>query len=277
MTPCYILKRTFTKVNLLNYPNNWGGAISQTGSPQNSISTSPSPITMTPCYILKRTFTKAQQFNWGGAISQTGLPQNSISTSPSPITMTPCYILKRTFTKVNLLNYPNNWGGGAISQTGSPQNSISTSHVVLYSKTNFNKSQPLRFPQHLRGGAITQTGLPQNSHLHFPPYNNVVLYFKTIFYKRQPPQFPQQLGGWLSHKPDYHKTPPPLLTMMSCYILKQTSTKVNLLNSPNKNPKISSLGDNNVAPLIFDQRLKKQNLQSKTNKQTKTQGLLVTS
>ena len=32
-----------------------------------------------------------------------------------------------------------------------------------------------------------------------------------------------------------------------------------------------------VAPLIFDQRLKKQNLQSKTNKQTKTQGLLVTS
>ena len=193
MTPCYILKRTFTKVNLLNYPNNlgggcylanrittklhlhfplphyndtvlysktnfyksqapllpqfnWGGcylanrittklhlhfplphyndtvlysktnfyksqppqlpqqfgggAISQTGLPQNSISTSPSPITMTPCYILKRTFTKAQQFNGGGgAISQTGLPQNSISTSPSPITMTPCYILKQTLTK----------------------------------------------------------------------------------------------------------------------------------------------------------------------------------
>ena len=129
MTPCYILKRTFTKVNLLNYPNKLtktnfyksqppqlpqqigGGAISQTGSPQNSISTSPSPITMTPCYILKRTFTKAQQFNWGGAISQTRLPQNSISTSPSPITMTPCFILKRTFTKVNLLNYPNNLGG----------------------------------------------------------------------------------------------------------------------------------------------------------------------
>ena len=64
--------------------------------------------------------------------------------------------------------------------------------------------------------------------------------------------------------------------MMSCYILKQTSTKVNLLNSPNKNPKISSLVTI-VAPLIFDQRLKKQNLQSKTNKQTKTQGLLVTS
>ena len=82
-----------------------GGAISQTGLPQNSISTSPSPITMTPCYILKRTFTKVNLLNYpnnlggGGAISQTGLPQNSISTSPSPITMTPCYILKQTFTK----------------------------------------------------------------------------------------------------------------------------------------------------------------------------------
>ena len=65
--------------------------------------------------------------------------------------------------------------------------------------------------------------------------------------------------------------------MMSCYILKQTSTKVNLLNSPNKNPKIWGLWVTIVAPLIFDQRLKKQNLQSKTNKQTKTQGLLVTS
>ena len=155
MTPCFIFKRTFTKVNLLNYPNNLRGCyISQTGLPQNSISTSPSPITMTPCYILKRTFTKAQQFGGcylanrittklhlhfplphyndtvlysktnfyksqppqlpqqlGGAISQTGLPQNSISTSPSPITMTPYYILKRTFTKVNLLNYPNNLRG----------------------------------------------------------------------------------------------------------------------------------------------------------------------
>ena len=171
MTPCYILKRTFTKVNLLNYPNkltssitptNWGGCYlanrittklhlhfplphyndtvlysktnfyksqppqlsQQFGGvlsrkpdyPQNSFSTSPSPITMTPCYILKRTFTKVNLLNYpnnlgGGAISQTGLPQNSISTSPSPITMTPCYILKRTFTKVNLLNYPNNLRG----------------------------------------------------------------------------------------------------------------------------------------------------------------------
>ena len=196
-----------------------GGAISQTGLPQNSISTSPSPITMTPCYILKRTFTKAQQFNWGGAISQTGLPQNSISTSPSPITMTPCYILKRTFTKVNLLNYPNNGGGGCYLA-----NRITTklhlhfplphyNDTGLYSKTNFYKSQPPQLPQQIGGGvAISQTGLPQNLHLHFPlPHNNdTVLYSKTNFYKSQPPQLPQQFGGVLSRKPDYHKTPSPL-------------------------------------------------------------------
>ena len=168
-----------------------GGAISQTGLPQNSISTSPSPITMTPCYILKRTFTKAQQFNGEGAISQTGLPQISISTSPSPITMTPCYILKRTFTKVNLLNYSNNWGGCYLA------NRITT-----------------------------------KLHLHFPlpHYNDTVLYFKTIFDKYQPPQYPRHLGGYLK-KQGHHKTSP-LLTM-TCYILKQISTKANLLDSPN--------------------------------------------
>ena len=54
-----------------------GGAISQTGLPQNSISTSPSPITKTSCY--------------------------------RPI-------LKRTFTKVNLLDYPNNLRGRVLSR-----------------------------------------------------------------------------------------------------------------------------------------------------------------
>ena len=85
---------------------------------------------------------------------------------------------------------------------------------------------------------------------------------------------PQTVGGWLSHKPDYHKTPPPLLTMMSCYILKQTSTKVNLLNSPNKNPKISSLGDNCSPPNFWSETQKtkptKQNKQ--TNKNTRPFG-----
>ena len=201
-------------------------------------------------------------------------------------------------------------------------------------------------------------------YLHFPlpHYNDTVLYFKTIFDKSQPPQYPRHLGGYLK-KQGHHKTSP-LLTMTSCYILKQISTKANLLDSPNtrggvglshkpdyhktltstfpltimwcyiqndllqtstssipptvggvvisqtglpqnstsppyndvvlhskanfnksqppqfpqqKSQNMGSLGDNIVAPLIFDQRLKKQNLQSKTNKQTKTQGLLVTS
>ena len=112
MTPCYILKRTFTKVNLLNYPNNLGG----------------------------------------GAISQTGLPQNSISTSPSPITMTPCYILKRTFTKVNLLNYPNHLAGGcylANRITTKLHLHFPLPHyndTVLYTKTNFYKNQPPQLP-----------------------------------------------------------------------------------------------------------------------------------
>ena len=118
MTPCYILKRTFTKVNLLNYPNKLGGAISQTGLPQNSISTSPSSITMTPCYILKRTFTKVNLLNYPNNLGGCFLA-NRITTKLHlhfplphlPITMTPCYILKRTFTKVNLLNYPNNLRG----------------------------------------------------------------------------------------------------------------------------------------------------------------------
>ena len=134
---CYILKRTFTKVNLLNYPNKWGGCYLA-----NRITTKlhlhfPLPHYNDTVLYSKTNFYKSQppqlpqQFGGGGAISQTGLPQNSVSTSPSPITMTPCYILKRTFTKVNLLNYPNNWGGGAISQTGLPQNSISTSPSPL--------------------------------------------------------------------------------------------------------------------------------------------------
>ena len=103
-------KTNFYKSQPPQLPQQFGGAISQTGLPQNSISTSPSPITMTPCYILKRTFTKAQQFG-GGAISQTGLPQNSISTSPSPITMTPCYILKTNFYKSQPPQLPQQFGG----------------------------------------------------------------------------------------------------------------------------------------------------------------------
>ena len=177
MTPCYILKRTFTKVNLLNYPNNWGGAISQTGLPQNSISTSPSPITMTPCYILKRTFTKVNLLNYpnnlrGGAISQTGT------------------------TKLHL-NFP------------LPH----YNDTVLYSKTNFYKSQPPRLPQQFEGGAISQTGLPQNSISTSPsPITMTPCYIlKRTFTKVNLLNYPNNWGGGvLSRKPDYHKTPSPL-------------------------------------------------------------------
>ena len=176
MTPCYILKRTFTKVNLLSYPNNLGG----------------------------------------GAISQTGLPQTSISTSPSPITMTPCYILKRTFTKVNLLNYPNNWGGCYLANriTTKLRLHFPLPHyndTVLYSKTNFYKSTS-SITSTIWGGCYLANRITTKLHLHFPlpHYSDTVLYSKTNFYKSQPPQFSQQFGGVLSRKPDYHKTPSPL-------------------------------------------------------------------
>ena len=233
----------------------------QTGSPQNSISTSPSPITMTPCYILKRTFTKVNLLNypnnWGGAILQTGSPQNSISTliPPPPLqllqkstsSITPtigggCYLANRITTKLHLhfplphyngtvLYSKTNFyksqppqlpqqfgGGGAISQTGLPQNSISTSPSPITMapcyilKRTFTKVNLLYYPNNL-GGCFLANRITTKLHLHFPlpHYNGTVLYSKTNFYKSQPPQLPQQFGGGvLSRKPDYHKTPSPL-------------------------------------------------------------------
>ena len=274
-----------------------GGAISQTGLPQNSISTSPSPITMTPCYILKRTFTKVNLLSYpnnlrGGAFSQTGLPQNSISTSPSPITMTPCYILKRTFTKVNLLNYPNNLGGCYLA------NRITTklhlhfplpnyNDTVLYSKTNFYKSQPPQLPQqfggggcylanrittklHLHfpfphyndtvlysktnfynlGGCYLANRITTKLHLHFPlpHYNDTVLYSKTNFYKSQP-QLPQQLGGAISQTGSPQNsisTSPSPITMTPCYILKRSLTKVN----PTLGGYLKKQGHHKTSPLL---------------------------
>ena len=105
--------------------------------------------------------------------------------------------------------------------------------TVLYSKTNFNKSQPPQLPQQLGGGCYLANRITTKLYLHFPlpHYNDTVLYFKTIFDKSQPPQYPRHLGGYLK-KQGHHKTSP-LLTMTSCYILKQISTKANLLDSPN--------------------------------------------
>ena len=224
MTPCYILKRTFTKVNLLNYPNKLGGCYLA-----NRITTKlhlhfPLPHYNDTVLYSKTNFYKSQppqlpqQFG-GGAISQTGLPQNSISTSPSPITMTPCYILKRTFTKVNLLNYPNKLGGGGCYLA----NRITTklhlhfplphyNDTVLYSETNFYKSQPPQLPQQFEGGAISQTGLPQNSISTSPsPITMTPCYIlKRTFTKVNLLNYLNNLGGVLSRKPDYHKTPSPL-------------------------------------------------------------------
>ena len=194
-------KTNFYKSQPLQLPQQFdGGAISQTGLPQNSISTSPSPITVTPCYILKRTFTKVNLLNypnnWGGGCYLA----NRITTKlhlhfPLPITVTPCYILKQTFTKVNLLNYPNN--GGVLSRkpdyhkTPSPLPPPHYNDTVLYSKTNFYKSQPPQLPQQL-GGCYLANRITTKLHLHFPlpHYNDTVLYSKTNFYKSQPPQLP---------------------------------------------------------------------------------------
>ena len=86
----------------------------------------------------------------------------------------------------------------------------------------------------VRSGNPRRSGMPRSSLISTSPsphYNDTVLYFKTIFDKSQPPQYPRHLGGYLK-KQGHHKTSP-LLTMTSCYILKQISTKANLLDSPN--------------------------------------------
>ena len=173
MTPCYILKRTFTKVNLLNYPNNLGGVLSRKPDYHKTPSPLPPPHYNDTVLYSKTNFYKSQppqlpqQFE-GGAISQTGLPQNSHLHFPLP-------------------HY---------------------SDTVLYSKTNFYKSQPPRLPQQFGGGAISQTGLPQNSISTSPsPITMTPCYIlKRTFTKAQ--QF--NWGGVLSRKPDYHKTPSPL-------------------------------------------------------------------
>ena len=221
MTPCYILKRTFTKVNLLNYPNNLGGAISQTGLPQNSISTSPSPITMTPCYILKRTFTKVNLLNYPNNLGGCYLA-NQITTKlylhfPLPHYNDTVLYSKTNFYKSQPPQLPQQFGGGSISQTGLPQNSISTSPSPITMtpcyilKRTFTKVNLLNYPNKL-GGCYLANQITTKLYLHFPlpHYNDTVLYSKTNFYKSQPPQLPQQFGGVLSHKPDYHKTPSPL-------------------------------------------------------------------
>ena len=188
--------------------------------------------------------------------------------------------------------------------------------TVLYFKTIFDKSQPPQYPRHLGGylkkqghhktsplltmtscnilkqistkanlldspntggGAFTQTGLPQNSHLHFPPYNNVVLYSKRSFTNVNLLNSPNSWGVVISQTGlPQNSTSPPYND-----VVLHSKANFNKSQPPQfpqqKSQNMGSLGDNCSPTLIFDQRLKKQNLQSKTNKQRKTQGLLVTS
>ena len=67
-----------------------------------------------------------------------------------------------------------------------------------------------------------------------PPNNNALLYFKTIFDKSQPPRFPQHLGGAYFTNRAITKLHFPLLTMILCYILRQTSAKVKLSITPSR-------------------------------------------
>ena len=265
MTPCYILKRTFTKAQ------QFGGCYLT-----NRITTKlhlhfPLPHYNDTVLYSKTNFYKSQPpqlpQQLGCAISQTGLPQNSISTSPSPHYNDTVLYFKTIFDKSQPPQYPRHLGGYLKKQghhKTSPLLTMTSCYILKQIPTKAN----LLIPPTLGGGAFTQTGLPENSHPHFPPYNNVVLYSKRSFTNVNLLNSPNS-WGWLSHKPDYHKTPPPLLTMMSCYILKQTSTKVNLLNSPQqKSQNMGSLGDNCSPPNFWSETQKNKTYKAKqTNKQ----------
>ena len=200
MMPCYISKRSLTKVNLLSFPQH----LADGGLSHNPDYHRTAPPLLRPPYndtvlYFKTIFEKKVNLlnspNHGG-----GYLTNRITTKlhphfPSPLTMTPCYILKWSLTKVNLLNSPDTWGGGLLHKQDYHKTSPPPyNDVVLYSKTNFSKSQHPRFPQHL-GGYLTNR-VTTKLHLHFPlpPYNDTVVYFKTIFHRSRPPQFHKHFG-----------------------------------------------------------------------------------
>ena len=120
MTPCYILKRTFTKVNLLNYPNNLGGCYLA-----NRITTKlhlhfPLPHYNDTVLYSKKKFYKSQPPQ---------LPQQFVGG---------CYLANRITTKLHL-HFP------------LPH----YNDTVLYSKMNFNKSQPPQLPLQI-GGVLSR-------------------------------------------------------------------------------------------------------------------------
>ena len=132
-------KTNFNKSQPPQLPQQFGGggAISQTGLPQSSISTSPSLITMTQCYILKRSLTKVNLLNipdtWG-LYSKTNFNKSQPPQLPQQFGGGECYLANRITTKLHL-HFP------------LPH----YNDTVLYSKTNFYKSQPPQLPQQFGG------------------------------------------------------------------------------------------------------------------------------
>ena len=203
MTPCYILKRTFTKVNLLNYPNNLGGGCYLA----NRITTKlhlhfPLPHYNDTVLYSKTNFYKSQPpqlpQQFGGVLSRKpGYHKTPSSLPPLPHYNDTVLYSKTNFYKSQPPQLPQQFGGGAISQTGLPQNSISTSPSPITKtpcyilKQTFTKVNLLNYPKNL-GGCYLANRITTKLHLHFPlpHYNDTVLYSKTNFYKSQPPQLP---------------------------------------------------------------------------------------
>ena len=144
--------------------------------------------------------------------------------------MTPCYILKQTFTKAQQFGgcYLANRITTKLHLHFPPPITMTLCYIL---KRTFTKVNLLNYPNNW-GGCYLANRITTKLYLHFPlpHYNDTVLYFKTIFDKSQPPQYPRHLGGYLK-KQGHHKTSH-LLTMTLCYILKQISTKANLLDFP---------------------------------------------
>ena len=184
--------------------------------------------------------------------------------------------------------------------------------TVLYSKMNFYISQPPQLPQQL-GGCYLANRITTKLYLHFPlpHYNDITkptssipptlggggvgLSHKLDYHKTLTSTFPLTIMWCYISKRSFtnvsllyspnswgvvisqtglpqNSTSPPYNDVV--LHSKATSTKVNLLNSPNKNPKISSLGDNCSPPNFWSETQKtkptKQNKQ--TNKNTRPFG-----
>ena len=169
MTPCYILKRTFTKVNLLNNPNNWRGAISQTGLPQNSIATSPLPhYNDTVLYFKTDLWQKSTSSippTLGGLSQETGPPQN----------FTPSYndvvlYSKTNFNKSQPPRFPQHLGGVGLSHKPDYHKTLTSTFPLTImwcyiSKRSFTNVNLLNSPNSWGGGGYLTNRTTTKLHL----------------------------------------------------------------------------------------------------------------